>query len=104
MNIFYPKGVDETIIFFLHKDASAMKMEDMEGNTPIYYVRNPKLVHIFEDFGASSSQVNYPGSLLKHFLKENPCNAKALMASKIYTNGKDDNDIDLTIIYDLRMF
>ena len=98
-------GVDETIIFFLHKDVLPLKIEDKKGKTPIFYARNPKIVHIFEDYGAKSSQVDHSGKpLIHHFLKENTCNAKALMASNIYTNGKDIDDSDLIIIYDLGMF
>ena len=98
-------GVDETIIFFLHKDVFPLKIEDITGKTPIFYARNPKIVHIFEDYGANGSQADYSGKpLLPHFLKENTSNAKTLMASKIYTNGKDIDDSDLIIIYDLEMF
>ena len=68
----------------------------------MFYVRNPKMVQLFEDFDANETETD--NSILPNFLKKNSANAKALMCSKIDTNGKDKNDSDLLITFNLDLF
>ena len=71
----------------------------------MFYVRNPKMVQLFEDFDANVTEVDNNGkSVLEVFLKTNAENAKALMGSKIDTNGKDNNDNDLLITFNIDLF
>jgi hypothetical protein len=71
----------------------------------MFYVRNPKIVHLFQNFDANGLETDDDGKpVLQVFLKTNAENAKALMYSKIDTNGKDYYDNDLLISFDLEVF
>ena len=97
--------MDETIVYLLQNNPSVLNIKDKTGRTPMFYVRNPKIVHLFQDFDDNGLETDDDGKpVLQVFLKTNPENAKALMYSKIDTNGKDYYDNDLLIRFDLEVF
>ena len=99
------EGVDETIVYLLQSNPSVLNIKDKTGRTPMFYVRNPKIVHLFQDFDDNGLETDDDGKpVLQVFLKTNAENAKALMYSKIDTNGKDYYDNDLLISFDLEVF
>ena len=105
MCILFYVGVDESVVALLQDGPKALNMTDNFNKAPITYARNPKMVHLFTSFDAPGLD-KYRGccDVLLHYLDTNPENAKALMDSKITTNGKDFNDSELVVIYDFDIF
>ena len=92
-------------MYLLQKEPSALNKRDEAGRTPMFYVRNPKSVLLLLDFDNNGLERDKEGkTVLQIFLKTNIENAKALLCSKIDTNGKDYNDNDLLITFDLDLF
>ena len=97
--------MDETIAYILQNNPSVLNIKDKTGRTPMFCFRNPKIVHIFQDFDDNGLETDDDGTpVLQVFLKTNALNAKALMYSKIDTNGKDYYDNDFLISFDLEVF
>ena len=97
--------MDETIVYLLRKDASCLNIRDKNGKSPIFYVRNPKIVLLFQEFNENIIRRDIDGKpVLQDFLKKNVESAKALMYSQIDTYGKDWNANDLLITFDLDVF
>ena len=98
-------GLDETIVSLLQEDSSVINIRDKMGKTPLFYVRNPKIVFLFQELNQNVIERDLEGKpILHYFLKKNIENAKALMNSQIDTNGKDCNANDLLITFDLDVF
>ena len=92
-------------MYLLQEDSSVINMRDKYGKTPLFYVRNPKIVFLFQDLNENVIKRDLEGKpVLQHFLKKNLENAKALMNSQIDTNGKDPYANDLLITFDLDVF
>ena len=97
--------MDETIVYLLRKDSYVLNVRDKNGKSPIFYVRNPKIVLLFQEFNENIIRRDIEGKpVLQDFLKKNVESAKALMYSQIDTNGKDWNANDLLITFDLDVF
>ena len=64
------------------------------------------MVNLFTSFDAPGLDKYSRGcrDVLLHYLDTNPENAKALMDSKITTNGKDFNDSELVVYFDFDIF
>ena len=103
----YIPGVDEIIYVLLSVSSKEeVNKRNKKGKTPIFYARTPKMVQLLSlhEFTDLRVKDNEHHTLLEGLLRSNGECAKALLSTRISTNGKEHTDKDLLLIYDLEIF
>ena len=100
-------GVEEIIYVLLSVSTKdEVNAKNKKEKTPIFYARTPKMVQLLSMHKDTDLQVKdyQQHTLLEGLLRTNEECAKALLTSGISTNGKEQTDRDLLLIYDLEIF
>ena len=118
-------GVEESLYLLLSEsDDMDINARNNDDKSALFYARTPKMVHLmsllkktdlwaeasiketnFKKGKGSSSdnETSKEQSALESLLRTNGECAKALLATAISTNGKEQMDKDLLLIYDLKL-